>query len=82
MPVKQISSVRTDETLEIAQDVQIVNSPEAYYNYLQGYMDEQDGNLKEALKKYETALSFDEKSLFILSRVATLQAKLGQRPFF
>ena len=78
MPVKQISPVRTDETLEITQDVQIVSSPEAYYNYLQGYMEEQDGNLKEDLKKYETALSFDEKSLFILSRVATLQSKLGQ----
>src|SRR3989304_8786687 len=78
MPVKQISSIKTDEPQEIAQSVQIMASPEAYYNYLQGFMEEQDGNLKEALKKYEAALSFDENSLFMLSRVATLQAKTGQ----
>src|SRR4030067_794264 len=78
MPVKQISSIRADEPQEITQGAQVMAPPEAYYNYLQGFMDEQDGNLKEALKKYETALSFDESSLFILTRVATLQAKLGQ----
>ncbi len=74
-PVRNVSLVRTEEIKEVEPDVQVISSPEAYSNYLEGFMEEQDGNLNEALKKYETALSFDENSLFLLTRVATLHAK-------
>ena len=52
-------------------------SSEAYSNFLEGYIYEQGGELDKALPKYEEALHHDQDSLFLLSRVATLQGKLG-----
>ena len=66
-PVRNISVIRSEETLEIEQDTQTISSPEAYHNFLAAFMDEQSGNLRDALLKYEVALSFDENSLFLLS---------------
>src|SRR3989304_472932 len=52
-------------------------SSEAYSNFLEGYIYEQGGELDKALPKYEEGLHHDQDSLFLLSRVATLQGKLG-----
>ena len=46
--------VRRD--MEIEQDTQTISSPEAYHNFLAAFMDEQSGNLRDALLKYEVAL--------------------------
>ena len=75
-PIKQDTVIRPEEPPAITETAAIPG-PEAYYNFLDGFMHEQGGDFKDALVKYEQALSYDENSLFLLSRVASLQAKLG-----
>ncbi len=54
-----------------------VPSAEAYYHTLLGLKYEGEGQIDEALKEYEKALSHDRGSPFLLTRTGVMLARLG-----
>lgn len=53
--------------------------PEAYYHAVVGLQLENEGEEQAALKAYLTALRYDQKSAFLLTRIAALLSRFGNQ---
>src|SRR5438105_4871118 len=51
---------------------------EAYYNYLQGMVEERAGNANKALEAYEKAVQKDPQALQVYRDIAELRLRMGQ----
>src|ERR1700687_3978235 len=51
---------------------------EAYYNYLQGMVEERSGNATKALEAYEKAVQQDPQALQVYRDIAELRLRMGQ----
>ena len=52
-------------------------SPQAYFHFLRGYLDELANEPASALKEYQASLSLDQQSVFLKAKIAQLYFSMG-----